>query len=326
MPNCKLCQKAEATQTGSHITSSFFVKSQIGSRGNEVAFILTTDPNQDYTENVGAAPILEDNILCIGCERRISVLEDIISREYSNKIFKDAYRDNFNIQESDNWDQLILLKVEPIVTMLFIYSIIFRMHITSTGLYKDFKVSEELNEKLRFQLDGLMPEFSPEDYTIIEKQKEWIKTVAASHDLFDPIGLAIFRPSENVDDSANMDCYDTRNTSPYQFLLNDHIFVFADSDQNLNVEASKDFYKLNLEDLEPYKFSPSTPYLNIIPDEEWKRINADLVDKVMTVRATVASNQCKIELLGTLNRVPKDEELHECVRLKMIQFLKSMKK
>ena len=62
MPNCKLCQKVEATQTGSHITSSFFVKSQIGSRGNEVAFILTTDPNQDYTENVGAAPILEDNI------------------------------------------------------------------------------------------------------------------------------------------------------------------------------------------------------------------------------------------------------------------------
>ena len=116
-----------------------------------------------------------------------------------------------------------------------------------------------------------------------------------------------------------------RNVSPHQFLLNDHLFVFADSEDRFVISGEFDFYQLNLGDLEPYKFSPSTPYINIIPDDEWIRINRELVDKVMTVRATIASNQCKIELHGALNRNPRPEEIHECIRQKMTQFLESMK-
>ena len=49
------------------------------------------------------------------------------------------------------------------------------------------------------------------------KQGQWSRAISVSHDLFESIPMAIFRPSENVDDSANMDAYDPRNlhTSSY---------------------------------------------------------------------------------------------------------------
>lgn len=48
---CRLCERKEADQTGSHITSAFLLASQIGKRGQEKGFLLTTDPSQDYTKN-----------------------------------------------------------------------------------------------------------------------------------------------------------------------------------------------------------------------------------------------------------------------------------
>ena len=54
MAKCKLCLKKEANQLGSHITSAFLLSSQIGKRGEEKGFTISTDPNQNYGQDVGA--------------------------------------------------------------------------------------------------------------------------------------------------------------------------------------------------------------------------------------------------------------------------------
>ncbi|MDO7845854.1 hypothetical protein Q5H92_05760 [Hymenobacter sp. M29] len=72
METCKLCLEKEATQTGSHIVSAFYIKPVIGLRDKEKSFLITKNPFQDYKENKKAEPIKEDEILCPGCEKRFS--------------------------------------------------------------------------------------------------------------------------------------------------------------------------------------------------------------------------------------------------------------
>lgn len=88
MAKCKLCLKKEANQLGSHITSAFLLSSQIGKRGEEKGFTISTDPNQNYGQDVGAEDIKEDYILCSDCEKRLSRIESIYSSAITQKIEK----------------------------------------------------------------------------------------------------------------------------------------------------------------------------------------------------------------------------------------------
>jgi hypothetical protein len=57
MVRCKLCNSAEANQTGSHLMSAFMVTTMIGKREQEVGHLLSKSSIHGYRENVGAEPI-----------------------------------------------------------------------------------------------------------------------------------------------------------------------------------------------------------------------------------------------------------------------------
>lgn len=83
---CRLCRKKQADQTGSHITSAFLLTSQIGKRGEERGFLITINPNQDYSQNQGDKGIKEDYIFCRDCEKRLGIIESISATEITQKM------------------------------------------------------------------------------------------------------------------------------------------------------------------------------------------------------------------------------------------------
>lgn len=99
---CNLCDIKEADQTGSHITSAFLLASQIGKRGEENGYLITTNPEQDYSKNQGDAGIKEDFILCRGCEKRLGIIESIYATEITKKIEDEKYVQNFERIDFEN--------------------------------------------------------------------------------------------------------------------------------------------------------------------------------------------------------------------------------
>ena len=62
MPKCAICLTRDANQTGSHMLSAFMIESTVGKRGEELCYIIDEEPDFDYLENTGAAPVVEDYI------------------------------------------------------------------------------------------------------------------------------------------------------------------------------------------------------------------------------------------------------------------------
>ena len=93
-----------------------------------------------------------DNILWFGCERRIATIEDIVARDFTNKVGHEQFSKNFEFQKNEFTEQIILKQIDSIAFMLFLYSLIFRMYVTSVGFYKSFSINKELNENLRLRL------------------------------------------------------------------------------------------------------------------------------------------------------------------------------
>lgn len=172
--SCKLCLKKEADQTGSHLISCFIVSSQIGERDNEKGFIITSDPEQDYSENLGSEGIKEDFIFCTACEKRLAFIESYFSQELTNKIDKENFAENFPIVEleDENISQLFkCINVHPIAFHLLIYSVIWRASISKKPLFASFNLEEDVLEELRFTLDLYLPEYK--EHKIVPKLKTW---------------------------------------------------------------------------------------------------------------------------------------------------------
>lgn len=99
---CQLCRRNKANKTNSHIVPAFWLKSQIGERGNEKAYLITEEPKQNYEENVGAKGIAEDFILCSDCETRLGYVESYFSAEVIQKIEDPNFVANFGTRLFSN--------------------------------------------------------------------------------------------------------------------------------------------------------------------------------------------------------------------------------
>ena len=226
---CHLCKINGADQTGSHITSAFLLTSQIGKRGEERGFLITTNPDQDYSENQGDKGIKEDFLFCRNCEKRLGIVESIYATEITQKIEQKQFENNFEkIVLKNGYYKLNCKEVHPIAFQLLVQSNIWRASISEQPLYGHFNLSENLQERIRFNLDLFLPTII--DFKLALTEKEWTKSIEKCKDLFDNIPLAIIK-AENIENKEmTYEFFDNVSKYPYQAILNEYfIFVFENS-------------------------------------------------------------------------------------------------
>jgi hypothetical protein len=238
---CNLCKKKVADQTGSHITSAFLLTSQIGKRGEEKGFLITANPNQDYSQNQGDKGIKEDFIFCHACEKKIGVIEGIYAIEITQKIEQKQFESNFDKTELENSKyKLNCKRVHPISFQLLLLSNIWRASISEQPLYRHFKLTKDLEERIRFNLDLFLPEVV--DFKIAQSEKDWTKMIESCKELFDIIPIAIFK-AENIENKGmTYEFFDNTCKSPYHIILNEYLILLFDNSLNW----SDDFFDLRI--------------------------------------------------------------------------------
>lgn len=318
---CKLCQNRDANQTGSHLTSCFIVSSLIGTRDNEEGFMITNEPNQDYSENIGAEGIKEDYILCIGCERRLSFIESYFSQEFTNKIGKDNFANNFPIieLEDDNSSKFFQCNnVNPIAFHLLIYSIIWRASISTKPIFSGFNLDEDSLEQLRFTLDLYLPEYK--EHKIIPKLKIWLQDITDVPDFFTFSAYLILKCEKKdteSDTTKNLLFFTSDYTNPYHIILNEFIILPFFNGGNIDFRT-QDFFELN--DKYDLKGQMNTelnaPKVGILTDEDWNRINAKLLDIQVKQRVDKIKQECLAYFLRK-KVSPTSDQFNKCVSAKI---------
>ena len=331
---CLLCEKNEANQTGSHLTSCFIVASQFGKRGEEKAYEITADPNQDYSENKEATGIKEDFMLCAGCEKRLSFVETYFSQELTNKIGESKYLENFPITEikDENSSKFHLcVKINPIAFHLLFYSIIWRASISNNPIFSGFKLEQKVMENLRFILDLYLPEYK--DYKIVPKLKQWLKDLDNVPDFFSLYPYLILRTEEEDIDvskltekeleewekrkTKNLLYFAFENNHPYHIILNEFIILVFFNEGEIDF-TKQDYFELSDKyDLEgQMNKTISPPKIGILKYEDWSRINKKIIDAVASQRINNIRRECVKNILDQ-GKIPNISEIVDCVNKKI---------
>jgi hypothetical protein len=239
---CNLCKKREADQTGSHITSAFLLTSQIGKRGEERGFLITTNPDQDYSQNQDDVGIKEDFLFCRACEKRLGIIEGIYASMITQKIEQKQFESNFDKTELENNKyKLNCKRVHPISFQLLLLSNIWRASISEQPLYRHFKLTKDLEERIRFNLDLFLPEVV--DFKVAQSERDWTKMIESCKELFDIIPVAIFK-AENIENKEmTYEFFDNLCKSPYHIILNEYLILLFDN----SLDWTDDFFDLRIE-------------------------------------------------------------------------------
>ena len=239
MTKCKLCQSNQADQLNSHITSCFMVASMIGERDLENGYIIGTD-SEDHTKNVGADPIKEDFIFCRGCESRLSYLEGYFAKEFTAKVDSITHVGNFEVFKSP-CEYLLPSQVNSVAFHLLISSVIWRAHLSTKSLFKNFTIPSEASEHIRLTLDTVLPEY--DNYRVKGKYKDWIKGLIAMKEEVSFYPYVLFRADlESTDRTENLIFFDDREKNPYHFIINEFIgMIYFD---NVTITDPVSFFRL----------------------------------------------------------------------------------
>lgn len=331
---CLLCKKNEANQPGSHLTSCFIVASLFGKRGEEKAYEIIADPNQDYFENKEASGIKEDYILCAGCEKRLSFVETYFSQELTNKIGEPKYSENFPITEikDKHFSKFLSCKnVNSIAFHLLIYSIIWRASISNNPMFSGFKLESKVEENLRFVLDLYLPEYK--DHNIVPKLKQWLKDLDNVPDFFTLYPYVILRAEEEDIDvskltekeleewekrkTKNLLYFAFEDNQPYHIILNEFIILVFFNEGKIDY-TKQDYFELSDKyDLEgQMNKTNSPPKIGMLKHEDWSRINQKILDAVANQRIKNIRRECVRNILAQ-RKIPNKDEIDDCVNKKI---------
>lgn len=239
---CILCLNNDADQTGSHITSCFFVTSMLGDRDYESGYIISTE-DLDYGRDRKADEIKEDNILCKGCEARLSYLEGYFSSEYTNKIDKPNFSPNFPIYQNNGTAYTTPLNVNPLAFNLLINSIIWRAHHSSKPIFARFRIPKQTEKQLRLTLDTLLPPY--EKFKVSGKYKKWITEIESVKDIVKLYPYVIMRTDRQEQDlTENIIYFSEVEKNPFHILINEFVILPFMIDRPINFEK-QNFFELN---------------------------------------------------------------------------------
>jgi hypothetical protein len=147
---CLLCQANLATKTNSHIYPKFLSTNFLGEKGKpRKGYELSSDKILDQKPKVIQDSPKEDYILCEECEAFFGVLEGIASDtfiDWQAKVDSGEFS-LFNI--SDELDIVECKSANKKAIHLFIYSMFWRVSISSIDLFENVRIDQGFEDELR---------------------------------------------------------------------------------------------------------------------------------------------------------------------------------
>lgn len=172
MKVCPLCKSNPADKKNCHIIPKFLGRplfEKVKSRHS-----LQVDRG-GKTKKIQDIP-KEDFLICQTCEKRFGILETYFSkkliglRDYSNR------KTQFEISQVGPNKLLYCLDLNPFLFKLFCFSIIWRLSITHNPLFKNFKLTENIESEIASFLDKNLFQKHKElldNFDLIQKYPEY---------------------------------------------------------------------------------------------------------------------------------------------------------
>lgn len=142
---CLLCRMNPATKRNSHIVPRFLSTAFLGGNGK---------PRRGYKIGEERKGVIQDSpkedfILCDGCESYLGLVESIaasVFREWSNKVVTGEFTERIVY---DFFKIVDCLNSHPSIVRLLVYSIFWRVSISSIPLFDDYRLDSKIEENLR---------------------------------------------------------------------------------------------------------------------------------------------------------------------------------
>lgn len=285
IPICRLCLAAPATQTGSHLLSCFLVESMAGKRGKEKIYLLTQDAKLDHLDNAGDSSVIEDNLLCRGCEQRLSYLEGYISQEFIQKINLSTQQVNFPVvKHIESYNIKECLKLNSAAFTLLIASVTWRISLSSLLGFSQFQLKEEEMEVLRKALNDLLPPYL--DFKVKPNRKEWLEMITEKIEKVKIFSYVIITPEENQYKTSNLVLAPHFIDYPYSLMLNEFILLiyFGNFDP---AKVQEDYYDLGeiLIDEDAINTAGKNIKVVYLPESKWEAIKTRFMSEQSVLKA-----------------------------------------
>jgi len=167
---CNLCKDRIANQRNSHILPGFLKKDYLKTTSRFFHSIIIGTRKLKIEQDLPK----EDFIFCSHCENRFNTIETIISKHLSNsyQILQTKSYPKFRMLE---YEYQLFKNCNPKVFTLFVYSLIWRMHISNHPVFEDFVLPENCAEDLRKTLHNFLTEKTSELNKSLEtlKHQRW---------------------------------------------------------------------------------------------------------------------------------------------------------
>jgi len=250
---CLLCERNKSTQQNSHIIPKFFGKGLFYGTNPRHGLSIDKTGKREKVQDI----LKEDYLLCPDCEKGISLFENycILRLERFNDIrcftdFKKIKRGEFEYFECKEIDIRIF--------NLFIYSVVWRVSISSSFAFGSFKLPIVEEEKLRVTLKEFI---KPNQGELIDELDKLKSLPNHSH--------VIIRPNKKLRPPAAMLSAASRDEWLHELHLVDYI-IFYMTDKEKLVDGFIEIDNNNL---------ANKVRVGLTSPDIWKNYNFDLIRK-----------------------------------------------
>jgi hypothetical protein len=154
MNKCKLCLIKVADKTNSHIIPKFLSKRLFENTIPRRTIIL----EKSGLERIAQDTPKENYILCSNCERKIGIVECYFARILNEMNEFQKHPKNYTFGSIETQEFLICNNYRPSQFILFVYSMIWRVSISTNMSFQNYKLVPEFEEQVRLFLDMNLPE------------------------------------------------------------------------------------------------------------------------------------------------------------------------
>jgi len=149
-PECYLCKIEIADKKNSHIIPKFLGKELFISDLGNHAIEIYRDGKYRKVHTIPK----EDFILCVSCEKRFEIIETFFARFFNKLRAFENFTDEFDLKILGNQNYIVCKELNPALFKLFIYSLIWRLSISSHFANQKYKLPIEIEEELRVFLNS----------------------------------------------------------------------------------------------------------------------------------------------------------------------------
>jgi hypothetical protein len=248
---CLLCNSRLADQKNSHIIPKFFSEGLFHGTNPRFTLLVSKDKRKRKVQDT----FKEDFVLCTQCEKSLSVLESYCSLRLG-RIGNNRFFTQFNTIIAGQFEMVECKELDIKIFNLFIYSIVWRISVSTNVAFTSFNLENSDLEQLRKILAN---NIAPSQSGLMSKIKNLTSLPAHGHVMIRP--KKILRPPSSMMSAASY------NTWMHQIHLVDYIlFYFTEPSKMINTLTILDNNRTN-----------GLVSIGLTHPNEWKDFNRDMV-------------------------------------------------